>query len=166
MRRLAIVLLLVGCGGGTEPPFVPSPYEEGAMNVLWRGPDQIEVTWDDMPITAYGGAEEYVWTRSASVQLPEWREPVRGNSFMGFDRGDVVEAEVAIYDGRGREVYRRSLHKEEGANTYEAFWPLPYSGPPTQRLNIDLTCRVNGKNQFDELSARCHLAAIVTFKEK
>ena len=155
---------MVGCQSSYTPIVSPPPYEPGNMGVLWRGPDQIEITWDDMPITAYGGSEEYVWTRSATIQLPEYREPVRGDSFMGFDRGDVVEAEVAVYDGMGRVIYRRSLHKEEGADTYEAYWPLPYQGPLTKRLNIDLTCRVNGKNQFNELTARCHFAVVLTFR--
>lgn len=162
-----LFFMLMGCDFRASPsePDIPV-YTEGRLNVLWRGPDQIELQWDDMPITAYGGSEQYVWTRRTSIPLPEYRKPVRGNSFMGFDRGDVVEAEVAVFDHMGREIYRRSLHKEEGDNTYEAFWPLSYEGPPTNRLHVDLTCRVNGTNQLDSLTARCHFAVIITFGEK
>lgn len=162
LAAIGMGIMIFNCNRGTIT--APSVYTDGLMQVLWRGPDQVELTWDDMPVTVIGGSEDYVWTRSASLELPMHREPVRGDSFMGFDRGDVVEAEVAIYGGQGRVIYRRSLHKEEGdPDSYEAYWPLPYSGPPTKRLTVDLTCRVNGKNQFDELSARCHFAAIVTF---
>ncbi len=162
---IAMGVMIFGCNSGTiTAPIEPPIYTNGSMQVLWRGLDQVEMTWVDMPITAVGGSEDYVWTRSASLELPVYRKPVRGDSFMGFDRGDVVESEVAVYDGQGRVIYRRSLHKEEGdPDSYEAYWPLPYDGPPTKRLSVDLTCRVNGKNQFGELSARCHFAAIITF---
>jgi len=164
-----ILIMMTGCasGGGAgpgpqPPPVPPTPTE------VWNSRNQVELSWSDMPVTVQGGSESYVLRRRMTISLPVKRRIIKTESFMGFDRGDVLESTVALYAADGQAIYRRSLHKELGnPDCYEAYEAQPYGGPPTDLVFFDLDCRVNGPNeQSGSLSARCHIAATLTFEEE
>jgi hypothetical protein len=120
-----------------------------------------------MPVTVYGGSEANVLRREFSFEMHEARLVESAQSFMGFDRGDVVESTVALYNQANEVIYRRSLHKEAGdPDCYEAFDPpqAPLTNTPAKRVRLAIDCRVNGPNDVTgNLSARCHLLATLTF---
>ena len=169
MKWLASALIVVFCAcGGNSPPNLcptPPPPTTGDIEIVWRSPDQVDLTWTDMPATVKGGSEANVFTRRIVLELGEARRIKALNTFMGFDRKDVIEAESVLYDDRGVEIYTRSLHLEAGVDeNYDAWEPREYTGPVTVRIFFDAVCRVNGKNAAGCLTARCHLLARITFE--
>lgn len=164
---------IVGCGGGTTPPVEPTappppcPPPTADPSFYWRGDDQVEITWPDMPVAVAGGSEDCVLQRRAVLELSKPLVITRVESFIAFDRGDVTEAVLAVYDARGRAVYRRSPHKESGlAGLYEPYDSKAYSWPATSTVFVDIACRVNAESTTtNQLAARCHFAATLTFGE-
>lgn len=161
---LAALIGLVSCGG-KPPPEPPPPPPDGNPTIIWRGNDQVELSWDDMPVLVYGGSEASVLRRRLAFQMHEARPIASIQTFMGFDRGDVVEADLALYDEENRVVYRRSAHLEGGVpDCYDAFATAPSLVPSARGIVLDAVCRVNGKNEVTgDLSARCHFLTTVTF---
>jgi len=166
---VGVLLALVGCGGNPDPkpPPPPPPPPAGEPSIIWRSADQVELSWTDMPVTVHGGSESSVLRRSMTVILPETRHIANVQSFAGFDRGDVIEATLALYNQANEAVYRLSPHLEGGVpECYPAYDPPtpPLVNTPASRLVLDAECRVNGPNDFNgKLTARCHFAVTVTF---
>lgn len=165
---LALALGLAACGGNPPPELCPKPPPPGEPTIIWRGDDQVELSWDDMPVVVCEGEDiqARILQRQIVLRLDEPRTPVSLDSFCGFDRGDTVEADVSFYDDQNRVLYRRSLHLEGGVpECYDAFEPRPsLSVLPTSRITMVATCRANGPNEVTgNLWARCHLMGSVIF---
>lgn len=164
---VVLAICVCGCKTPTDPQPDPTPVPDGDMTVIWRGPNQVEFNWVDMPVTVKGGSEDLVFRRTSHYALPTKRIVLEAQSFIGLDRGDVVEADVFIYGDHGEVIYRRSLHKELGElSCYDAY---DSQGTVLEAHNITiiLVCRVNGPNTvYGYLSARCHFAATLWFDEE
>jgi len=89
-------------------------------------------------------------------------------TFIGLDRGDIVEADTDVFCQKGIGLAHRSLHKEN-FSTYDAWKYYPLSLNMTVRkINFHVTCRVNGKNHHldDRLSARVHFGLELIGEER
>lgn len=109
------------------------------------------------PVTVRGGDEKFVWRRRWQTSLPTPLSPYRLWTFCGLDRGDIVETELNIETHDGIPIFMSSFHKE-AATAYEGWrttGALDWVGK-IQKINIIMSCRVNGKNAQGELSARYH----------
>ncbi len=117
------------------------------------------LVWPDgyWPQTVQGGDESLVFRRKWRSTLADKMIAVGVWTFIGLDRGDIVEADIDVY-GQGIPLAHRSLHKE-GVATYDA-WKYHPVGPgvSVQRVAVHLACRVNGENEHlaNRLSARVH----------
>lgn len=117
------------------------------------------------------------------VDLKRPRELWQIESFIGNDRGDVVEADVDVYAAdavrRGERLYHRSLHKEDPFSVYDAWNGKPVNAT-VSRIIVHLTYRVNGDTHNDfrkkkenygglglknRLSARAHFGVELYWRE-
>lgn len=174
MKCMALLsaLALVACGGNPppQPPQCPKPPPPGDPTFTWAGNTQLDISWEDMPVVVCEGEgiQARILQRRAVIDLPEPRVAETLDSFMGFDRGDVIEADVIIYDDQGRRLYHRSLHLEGNVpECYDAKEPRDsLSTHPTGRIIMDVVCRANGPNDVTgNLWARCHLQGTVNFRD-
>lgn len=169
---IACLPFLLGASCPPNPPDPPPtcvPTPAGEPTFFWRGDDQVDISWEGMPITVCEGEDPQakILQLRAVLDLPSPRTPVFLDSFCGLDRGDVAEMEVSMYDDQNRALYRRSLHLEGGVpDCYDAYDPRPsLSSLPTSRVVMDAVCRANGPNEVTgSISARCHLQGTVTFE--
>lgn len=89
--------------------------KRGPASGTWR---QYELQWTEMPLEIAGAGNHI----SFATDLPigsAW-EVGEVESFIGFDRGDLAEAHVLVYDDQNRALYRRSLHKE-ASGIYDSY---------------------------------------------
>ncbi len=120
------------------------------------------------PQTVFGGSEQNVYRRSWLSTLDTEIRPLDIWTFIGLDRGDIVEADVEVYTEKGIPLVLRSLHKEV-SGIFDAWQHncLPYL-EPIRIIRVVATCRVNGRNVFGRnvllhkrLEARFHLGVII-----
>ena len=115
------------------------------------------------PITVKGGSEAETWKRTWQTTLNVKVEPVGVWTFIGMDRGDIVEADVEVYTQNGTPIVLRSVHKEVPA-TYDAWqYNKVDEVGGVRQVKVFMACRVNGKNLHldDRLSARIHYGVII-----
>lgn len=114
------------------------------------------------PITVRGGDEVHVWKRSWKTTLNVEVEPIGVWTFIGLDRGDIVEADVEVYTENGTPLVLRSVHKETLA-MYDAWQYNKVREVGGVRLvKVFMSCRA-GVNELlgDRLSARIHFGVII-----
>lgn len=78
-----------------------------------RGHFQLQFKWDPVFVTK----EKPFMERVNEEKIAPLDKPVsiyKVSSFIGFDRGDVAEAGIVVFDEAGRAIYERSEHKEAG----------------------------------------------------
>jgi hypothetical protein len=159
---------LAGCGGvDPPPPDEPcQPVPDADPTFRWESPQDLELTWVDMPVTVGGGDEKCVLQRRLTYELDAPRRIKSAYSFHGFDKGDSVESLSVLYAKDGKPLYKRSEHIGEVTAEYDAFDPPQPVGYETDGLILDIVCRVTGNNSnTGNLSARCHLAVYVEFED-
>ena len=114
------------------------------------------------PVPIFGGDEKNVFRRSWKTSLSATTIPKGIWTFIGLDRGDIVEGDIEVWTQKGLPLVLRSFHKEALGN-FDAwqFNPIEYIGP-IRRLRVGTTCRVNGKNVIHGgLQARFHIGIII-----
>ena len=124
-----------------------------------------------MPVMIFGGCEELVYRRI-------WTVPFASNdlvdifevwSFIGVDRGDIVEADIEVASLEGVRYHLRSEHKES-MMSYDAWWGCPAS-VASRGAVVSVVCRVNGRQQDSDhprhgtLTARVHFGLVLNGKE-
>jgi len=75
-----------------------------------RGYFQVVVRFDESP----NFLKNESWIRRYEGIKIERCFIYKVTSFIGWDRGDIGEAGIAIFDAAGRAIYERSDHKEAG----------------------------------------------------
>lgn len=129
----------------------------------------------DQPVRFSGGNEAFVYRRLYDLSLPPGSVVERVSSFIGTDRGDVVEADVEIYSLGGLRIYQRSLHKECGC-AYDAWStePVSYRAMAASRRNVlrvVLVARTTGENNnphrdhYRRLESRVHFGLRLIIRE-
>ena len=118
------------------------------------------LVWPDgyWPVIVQGGKESLVLRRSWRTRMPVPMSPVGVWTFIGLDRGDIVEADIDVYGPKGIPLAHRSMHKE-GMISYDAWRYCPIGAMGAlRRIRLDIVCRVNGINEHlgNRLSARVH----------
>lgn len=121
----------------------------------------------DQPVIVHGGSEDRVYRRT-------WRVPFPNNdrtyitevsSFIGFDPGDVGEADVELETYGGYRFYLRSMHKETDG-IFDA-WDTKDVLVSDEGMVVTLVARCNGTQQGEwctrkgELSIRAHFGVVV-----
>ena len=146
-----------------EPTPAPTPPPQVSPEVVWRGPDQVDILWPD--ITIVGGSEDYVLRWHFEWMLGRPRTIKHVQTFMGFDNGDQVEASIAVYDGENRVGYRRSEHLELVSENYDA-WDTQHwlTGQPATRIVVDIIGRTTGLNHAGKLTSHQHYQLLLTFE--
>jgi hypothetical protein len=166
-HRLAC-LLLVLCGAGchraptaptappTPDPSSPEGYAEAEphlvpISALISEPDATgartaRIVFPDMPAHIWGGSESYLYRRRYVVPLPLGTHISRVSSFIGVDRGDVVEVGVDVYSLGSYTIYQRSLHKEAGLIEFDGWSSADADYTVGDPIVFELSCRVTGAN--------------------
>jgi hypothetical protein len=115
------------------------------------------------PVIVFGGCEDNVFRRSWWTSLSTKIIPQGIWTFIGLDRGNIVEADIEVYTQEDIPLVLRSLHKETLGN-YDAWQynSIDYVGA-TQVVKVAVTCRVNGKNLTlpRQLQARFHVGVVL-----
>jgi len=152
-------------------PAVLPPIDWIVSNPDKRGMKSWTLQLPQMPVMVLGGDEERVYRRT-------WRVPFVSNhvvdiyeawSFIGVDRGDVVEADIEVSTMEGTRYHLRSEHKES-MMSYDAWWSCPASAA-SEGAVVSVTCRVNGRQQdidhprYGSLTARVHFGLVLNGKE-
>jgi hypothetical protein len=140
-----------------SPPPPPPPADDKVKVTVTRDPENrlVNITVDltENLVTVRGGSEDFVFARRAEVDFGAAYSLVEIRTFLGLDRGDIVEADLYVDTAAGVRVYQRSLHKEVPGN-YEA-WDRQETVPLRVRhVVIYFGCRVNAKNAIGQDTAR------------
>lgn len=179
---VSVAAVIIGCASDWVPTSpdvgISGPQMPDPLPALPAEPDPVDaedITWvvntdeesglvsytlrwpkDYMPVTVRGGSEDLVYRRKWLISLPEKIAITQIWTFMGLDRGDLVEMDVEIDTEHGVPLVRRSLHKETYV-VYDA-WEVKEISTPVraQALNVGLLGRVTGINWASKLQARCH----------
>jgi hypothetical protein len=112
-----------------------------------------------------GGSEDLVYRQRIEIPFDETVVIYKASTFIGLDRGDVVEADVELEAVGGFRFYQRSFHKE-WLVSYEA-WLTKAISVTTDRVTVVLLCRVNGTQQnsehprYKQGSARFHAGVVL-----
>jgi len=152
-------------GGGAPPPpppppAPPSPPPNPDKNVkvtAGRDPENgmvnVTVDLEENLVKVEGGSEDLVFYRRAEVDFGASYRLSEISTFIGLDRGDIVEADIYVDTSAGVRVYQRSFHKE-ALQSYEAWDSHPTLPLLVRHVVINFACRVNGRNAAGQLSAR------------
>lgn len=175
MKAATLLLFLLTCGAPPSPrPTVNMP----EVDPHWRvsDPDALGrrscyLVMPFMPVNVRGGSEAYVYRRAWEVPLPEELTIVKVSTFIGLDRGDIVEADIELRaKPSGFWFYQRSLHKELWYMTFEA-WETKAVAVRTEIIEVSVVCRVNGKNRnqdhprYGTLTARVHFGVVLVVEQ-
>ncbi len=170
MRALTLVatafFAVAGCAINPPPngqPCVPAPDLERME--IWRGDNQVELGWYDMPVTVGNWPDECRFRQELKLVLPESREIAYIQAFVGFDNGDSSESDISIYNEKGEVLYRRAEHLEEVTPECYDAWdnpPRKPMAPTAQTIVIHAACWATDPDL--EITARCHLQSTIIFK--
>ena len=119
-----------------------------AGGILQMGANHAVISWPDLPRVIYGGSESLVLRRRQVFVLGDKKNIVSFSTFMGWDRGDIGEAHILIFDANGVPIYMRSDHRQNGYDiNYNAYDLKPVPVPTSTRsLTVDLLVRCTGEN--------------------
>jgi len=127
-----------------EPPLVPLGAELSAPDAT--GARTARIVFPNMPVHVSGGSEAYLYKRRYVVTLAKGTHIDEVASFIGVDRGDVVEVGVDLYSIGSYNIYQRSLHKESGLTNFDGWSSAPADYTVGDPIVIALACRVTGPN--------------------
>jgi len=127
-----------------EPVLVPLAAELSAPDAA--GARTARIVFPNMPVHVSGGSEAYLYKRRYVVTLPSGTHIDEVASFIGVDRGDVVEVGVDVYSTGSYNIYQRSLHKESGLTNFDGWSSAPADYTVGDPIVIALACRVTGPN--------------------
>jgi hypothetical protein len=155
---LAALLATTGCHvpAAANPAYGPTPSESPEpvlvpLSADLSAPDATgartaRIVFPDMPVHVSGGSEAYLYKRRYLVTLPAGTHIEEVASFIGVDRGDVVEVGVDVYSIGSYNIYQRSLHKESGLTNFDGWSSAPADYTVGDPIVIALACRVTGRN--------------------
>jgi hypothetical protein len=104
------------------------------------------IVFPDMPVRVRGGSELYLYRSRYVVSLPKGTHVSGVSSFIGVDRGDVVEVGVDLYSTGSYTIYQRGLHKESGLLDFDGWSSADADYTLGDPIVISLMCRVTGPN--------------------
>jgi len=138
-------------------PALSEPDADGRRTATWLFPVE----------AVKGGDEAFVFHDTFPLDCSGFTHVTEVATFIGVDRGDIVEAAVDLTSAGGFALYQRSFHKES-VGEYDAWEKTPVTfhldGTPKDDLVLTLTCRVTGRDPDGKLSATIQFEARLTVR--
>jgi hypothetical protein len=138
-------------------PALSEPDADGRRTATWPFPVEM----------VKGGDEAFVFHETYPLDCSGFSHVTEVATFIGVDRGDIVEAAVDLVSEGGFALYQRSFHKELPGD-YDAWEKSPVSyhldGTLRDGLVLTLTCRVTGRDPDGKLSATIQFECRLTVR--